>query len=103
VAINTSALKNKFAVELVISFHQELHIHHPVLVLSHFMALYIVQGIFIKNIPIVEYNNILFDFDSCSSLLHIDIIIKAPAYTIIISNIHENIYFAVLKTLNHTF
>jgi hypothetical protein len=61
-----------------------------------------VHGIFMKNIHITEYRNILFHFDKFSSSFHIDVIIKAPAYTIIINNIHENIYFAVLKILTPT-
>jgi len=64
VTTNTSVFINKFVVELVISFDQVHQIHQFTLVLSHFTALYIVPGIFIKNSPIKLYQIDLLAFDN---------------------------------------
>jgi len=103
VATNTSVFINKFVVEVLISLAQDHQIHQFIFVLSHFTALYIVQGIFIKNKPIALYQIDLFAFDNLSSSLHIDIIICAHEYTKNIKSTHENIYFIFHKILNATF
>jgi hypothetical protein len=90
-----------YVVPLVSQF-QELDIHQAVVVLSHFKAVYMVQGIFIKKSHINEYRIVLFDFDKESSSVHIDTIILIQVYTKIINNTQENKYFTIVKNLNQT-
>jgi hypothetical protein len=103
VITNTSVFINKFVVDVHISFVHELQIHPFTVVLSHFTALYIVQGIFIKNKPIALYQIDLFAFDNLSSSVHIDIIICAHEYTKNISKTQENTYLILPNMVNVTF